>query len=208
MYPTDLVARALFPEADYPAPRSARDTARNGRRADTNADVVAAWVAGRAARNGRSSLLTDGTYLWSYRVAIGWKNARGYRVVVDYRGGWYSVTTSAHVGLALPEADVVLPPEAIDIGLDGVPRPVDGPADIPLPGGRWYLTWDPTAPGRVDLDYRGVAWKRPANGVVYSTGDIGWDFPEGIPEGARSEVRRFARYTALRADVVIDDTPR
>ena len=68
-----------------------------------NDQVLNAWVEGSKARNGRGTLTTDGTLLWSYGLLIG-SRFNGRAVVFDYtaRGvfGFVSMTTSHHVGKA------------------------------------------------------------------------------------------------------------
>lgn len=69
----------------------------------SNASVVAAWKKGKKARNGRNSFSTDGTWLYSYRLRIGYRTSNGICVVGDFTAGsnaFHSVTTSKHVGLA------------------------------------------------------------------------------------------------------------
>ena len=68
-----------------------------------NENVVKEWTAGRAARSSTGNLHTDGHYLYSYNLLIGF-TVNGSKVVYDYtRGGEFgfvSMTTSKHVGLA------------------------------------------------------------------------------------------------------------
>lgn len=75
-----------------------------------NQDVTEAWINGKSARNGRGSLHTDGADLYSYDLRIGYTIARMncQKVVIDFRSPTpdnVSITTSAHVGLALTVAD-------------------------------------------------------------------------------------------------------
>ena len=74
-----------------------------------NTEVLQAWLKGRKAKsqNRRGGLSTDGFYLYSYHVVI----ADGRRIYDYTKGGesgFYSMTTSRHVGLAKRalEADI------------------------------------------------------------------------------------------------------
>ena len=70
-----------------------------------NDEVIAAWKRGDRARNGRCSLSTDGTNLYSYHLKIGHRTRSGGTIVAEYRAGvkdsYISQTTSCHVGLAM-----------------------------------------------------------------------------------------------------------
>jgi hypothetical protein len=70
----------------------------------TNNDgVVRAWKAGNSARNGRGSLHTNGTSLYSYDLHIGERTKAGVCVLSDYTApakNFRSMTTSCHVNLA------------------------------------------------------------------------------------------------------------
>ena len=73
-----------------------------------NIDVARAWSRGEAAHT--AHLRTDGADLYSYRLRIGYTDAQGYKVALQYRAGtplgFVSATTSKHVGLALRYSDV------------------------------------------------------------------------------------------------------
>jgi len=70
-----------------------------------NDEVIAAWKRGDRARNGRCSLSTDGTNLYSYHLKIGHRTRSGGTIVAEYmaggKGSFKSQTTSCHVGLAM-----------------------------------------------------------------------------------------------------------
>jgi hypothetical protein len=68
-----------------------------------NSGVIKAWKAGEPAKNGRGSLHTDGSALYSYDLHIGQRTAAGVCVLADYTApakGYHSQTTSCHVNLA------------------------------------------------------------------------------------------------------------
>ena len=74
----------------------------------TNEQVVYAWATGGAAENHRGSFTTDGKNIYSYRLMIGTTNEKNEKVLFDYtsgRMGYYSQTTSCHVGKARLAAD-------------------------------------------------------------------------------------------------------
>lgn len=76
-----------------------------------NDAVVRAFSRGERARAGR--LWTDGVSLYSYDLMIAQNTPAGI-VVGNFTsggGGFYSVTTSRHVGLARRVADTVMLPE-------------------------------------------------------------------------------------------------
>ncbi len=76
-----------------------------------NEDVAYAWAHGRKAS--AANLSTDGRNLYSYNLLIGYTNGVGDSVARDYTasgGGFYSVTTSTHVGHAKRYADRVEAP--------------------------------------------------------------------------------------------------
>jgi hypothetical protein len=67
----------------------------------SNNKVISAWKSGQKAKNGRGTLHTDGSWLYSYRVAIGYRTSNGICVLGDYTspgGSFCSQTTSCHVG--------------------------------------------------------------------------------------------------------------
>ena len=79
-----------------------------------NNDVINAWIHGYAARTKNFS--TDGKFLRSYDLIVGYTNDLGQVFVLDYTSpdNFYSQTTSAHVGLAkraVHESNVVDPKE-------------------------------------------------------------------------------------------------
>lgn len=68
----------------------------------SNESVVIAWKKGKKASNGRNSLHTDGTWLYSYHLRIGYRTSNGTCVLGDFTArskAFYSVTTSKHIGL-------------------------------------------------------------------------------------------------------------
>jgi len=70
----------------------------------TNHGVIAAWKRGERARNGRCTLSTDGTNLYSYHLKIGHRTRKGGTIVAEYMAcarAFKSQTTSCHVGLAM-----------------------------------------------------------------------------------------------------------
>ena len=92
-----------------------------------NQEVVRAWSRGQAARNHKGSLVAmDSGELYSYGLKIG-QYLKGSAVLCDYTaksGGFYSMTTSQHVGLARRHADLVMQPkiwEASPMSKDEVP---------------------------------------------------------------------------------------
>lgn len=70
----------------------------------TNRKVISAWKNGEKAKNGRGTLHTDGSWLYSYKLPIGFRTSNGICVLGNYTrsaaGGFYSQTTSCHVGKA------------------------------------------------------------------------------------------------------------
>ena len=82
----------------------------------TNDNVLRAWRDGLKARNSKSTLRTDGRYLWSYRLLIGIRKG-GKTFLRDATapcGEFHSITTSCHVGKARQYADVVFHPKVWD----------------------------------------------------------------------------------------------
>ena len=78
----------------------------------TNDEVALFWKLGREAKNHRGSFWTDGMKLYSYELLIGDTcPVTNNKVLKSYtaKGTWgfRSQTTSCHVGLAMPKADVV-----------------------------------------------------------------------------------------------------
>ena len=72
-----------------------------------NRKVILAWKNGEKAANGRKSLWTDGKWLYSYKLPIGFRTSNGICVLGNYTrsaaGGFYSQTTSCHIGKARAE---------------------------------------------------------------------------------------------------------
>jgi len=68
----------------------------------SNKNVVKSWSNGVKARNGRKSLWTDGKWLYSYKLAIGFRTTTGICVLGNYtsQGQYKSQTTSCHIGKA------------------------------------------------------------------------------------------------------------
>lgn len=69
----------------------------------SNHKVITAWKNGQKAKNGRGTLHTDGRWLYSYKLSIGFRTSNGICVIGNYTsaaGGFYSQTTSCHVGKA------------------------------------------------------------------------------------------------------------
>ena len=65
--------------------------------------VLEKWKDGEAASSHNGALSTDGTGLFSYSLKIGHRAKSGATIVGDFTapgGGFYSVTTSCHVGKA------------------------------------------------------------------------------------------------------------
>jgi len=69
----------------------------------SNRKVIDAWKNGKRAVNGRKSLWTDGKWLYSYKLAIGFRTSNGICVLANYTSGggsFQSQTTSCHIGRA------------------------------------------------------------------------------------------------------------
>ena len=76
-----------------------------------NQDVIRSFAWGKPAAAG--NLHTDGCSLWSYNLKIAQRTSEGV-VVGDFTspgGGFHSVTTSKHVGMAKREAHTIMLPE-------------------------------------------------------------------------------------------------
>ena len=76
-----------------------------------NQDVIRSFAWGKRAAAG--NLQTDGRSLWSYNLKIAQRTPEGV-VVGDFTapgGGFYSMTTSKHVGMAKREAHTIMLPE-------------------------------------------------------------------------------------------------
>jgi hypothetical protein len=78
-----------------------------------NDGVIRAWQNGLSARNSRRTLTSVSypngrTELFSYDLKIGERTSTGTLILGDFTapaGGFHSMTTSCHVGLAKREAD-------------------------------------------------------------------------------------------------------
>ena len=80
--------------------------------AKRNEQVVDAWTNSESARNGRHSLHTDGSNLYSYNLLIGFTSENGNKVALEHRAPHFvSQTTSCHVGIAARYADASIHPE-------------------------------------------------------------------------------------------------
>ena len=85
-----------------------------------NHSVISSWANGRASRNHKNTLRTDGNTLWSYGLVIGYTTVTERHGVhtenkdaIDYTapsGNFRSMTTSSHVGRAKAMADRVCQP--------------------------------------------------------------------------------------------------
>ena len=74
----------------------------------TNSRVVYNWMNDKSFKS--LSMRTDGKKLYSYALKIGTTTDNQCKKVLDYtaKGGmFYSVTTSAHVGMAKKYADII-----------------------------------------------------------------------------------------------------
>jgi hypothetical protein len=79
--------------------------------AKRNEQVVNDWTYGESARNGRRSLHTDGSNLYSYNLLIRFTSENGNKVVLEHRAPHFvSQTTSCHVGIAARYADACIHP--------------------------------------------------------------------------------------------------
>ena len=76
-----------------------------------NQDVIRSFAWGKRAAT--PNLQTDGRSLWSYNLKIAQRTPEGV-VVGDFTspgGGFHSMTTSKHVGMAQREAHTIMLPE-------------------------------------------------------------------------------------------------
>ena len=74
----------------------------------TNENIAYYWSKGQPAKNGKGCYTTDGHDLYSYALKIGTKNDQGDTVLFNYTSGgmgYYSQTTSCHVGKARQHAN-------------------------------------------------------------------------------------------------------
>jgi hypothetical protein len=88
-----------------------------------NHKVIAAWKDGKKAVNGRKSLSTDGKWLYSYRLAIGYRTSNGICVLGNYTSGggsFRSVTTSCHIVKArrVVSSDLIWHPAVFEASKD------------------------------------------------------------------------------------------
>jgi hypothetical protein len=73
-----------------------------------NIKVASLWANNKSAKSYNGQLSTDGHYLFSYDLVIGWTDASGKKVAILYNspnGGFKSVTTSTHVRYASDRCD-------------------------------------------------------------------------------------------------------
>ena len=78
-----------------------------------NKEIAQAWAKGQVFSRRSKALATDGSSLYSYNLVIGYTNAQGKKVAIDYTrsgGDYRSQTTSTHVGLAIGEATLIRNP--------------------------------------------------------------------------------------------------
>jgi hypothetical protein len=72
-------------------------------RRTNNDGVIAAWKAGKIARNSRFTLHSTGERLYSYQLQIGMRTDSGVTVLADYTAqadSFRSQATSCHIGRA------------------------------------------------------------------------------------------------------------
>lgn len=55
--------------------------------------------------------------------------------------------------------------------------------------GRWRLSWSQRHPDSVFVDFEGEGYRRSQSGLLYDSGEIGWDYPELVPASIASAVR-------------------
>ena len=84
-----------------------------------NKKVVQSWAKGEKSKSSSYGAIhrfhTDGSFLYSYSLMIGYVAKNGNRVVIDYTGNdRYSVTTSKHVNMAKPHAHRIVSAEEYD----------------------------------------------------------------------------------------------
>jgi len=85
----------------------------------TNKEVARLWSEGVPAQNaknrsGQRTFWTDGVYLFSYALCIGYINSEGDRVVINHRS---TITTAKHRGLGAYYADANTYPESVPVDL-------------------------------------------------------------------------------------------
>ena len=79
-----------------------------------NSEVVGRWANNKKATNGRRSLWTDGSDLFSYNLRIGLTSPHGIKAVIEHRAPHFvSQTTSCHVGIAISETATVIHPNFV-----------------------------------------------------------------------------------------------
>ena len=79
--------------------------------------VINSWTRGVAASSHNGALRTDGVSLYSYNLRIGYRARSGSTILGDYTspgGGFYSMTTSQHVGKARAIACHVMHPAVFE----------------------------------------------------------------------------------------------
>ena len=73
-----------------------------------NVNVANLWAKSKSAKSYNAQLSTDGRYLYSYDLVIGWTKPNGDKVAILYNapnGAFESVTTSTHVRYAINASD-------------------------------------------------------------------------------------------------------
>ena len=83
-----------------------------------NRNVARAWANSRQAESHTRHLRTDGTFLHSYSLMIGFTADDGSKVLLNYTAPaqcFRSQTTSTHVGVARVYADDIMHPKAADL---------------------------------------------------------------------------------------------
>ncbi len=76
----------------------------------SNDAVIRAWVIGKPATGNR--ITTDGKYLYSYSLMIGYTDENGGKIVYNYMGDHFiSMTTSHHVSAAKRYGFAINPPK-------------------------------------------------------------------------------------------------
>ena len=95
----------------------------------TNNSVIRSWSEGKPAKNGKHTLTTDGRWLYSYRLAIGYRTTSGICVLGDFTASsrrFYSMTTSKHIGIARRQVnrDLIWHPAVFEASKDSFMRDV------------------------------------------------------------------------------------
>lgn len=94
-----------------------------------NSVVISNWKSGIKAANGRKSLWTDGIWLYSYRLRIGYRASNGICIIGNYvasTSNFRSNTTSTHVGRARRSvnADMIWHPAIFEASEDAFLRDI------------------------------------------------------------------------------------